>query len=63
VLATIPDVAPDARLLDRYGNERPLALLGRTARVPLPPATLRDPEDPQRFMVGGEPFLLVERSP
>ena len=60
---TLPARAPRAILVDQEGNETPISADGDTYRLELPPAISNlGPSDPGRYIVGGAPRLLVERT-
>lgn len=63
VVALLPRAGSDAQLVDAGGNARPLAPTPQgDYAVLLPPATCNtDRDDPQRYLMGGETYLIIER--
>lgn len=52
-----------AVLVDKHGNERPIAPVNGVYVIPLERATCNtDQHDPSRYLVGGSPLLLVENT-
>ena len=61
--ATLPARARQALLVDPEGNETLVSAEGDAYRLELAPAgTTVGPSDPNRYLVGGPPRLLVERA-
>lgn len=61
--ATLPARSQRAVLVDSEGNETPVTAEGDAYRLELGAAVSSlGPSDPQKFIVGGAPLLLVERT-
>ncbi len=59
--ASVPALAEQALLVDRYGRERPIEASDGVYELRLPRATHNTvPNRPDIYFTGGEPFILVE---
>jgi hypothetical protein len=58
---TVAAHAQAATLVDKYGAERSITPDGGAYRLTLAPATANTvPDDPSRYLIGGDPILIVE---
>ena len=62
LIASIDAVAPAALLVDKFGGASEVRSSGGRYQIPLAPATANSNEtDPEDYVVGGDPTILVER--
>lgn len=55
-----PATLPSARVIDRRGGEEMVEARDGVYRVSLPGATANLQSDPEDYLIGGEPYLVVE---
>jgi hypothetical protein len=60
VTYTLPAAMPTATLVDRHGVTQTLIAVNGAYTLPLPVATANRVTDPNDYIVGGDPLLLIE---